>query len=173
MFWQDAQSIVSVNDWEVSVVSRADLKPGDTVAVQTCRKTQQTRMTPVESNVIDENEATEALAAARLSPSSFSQGSETDAPCQRSSRKQKATSTEPEFKQKGGTKKPRNKGVLNGWCCWYCSSISVMLLPRLYRKLSWVHGAEIGSSIAWHLVTKCTHTIAVATFLQFLWWVKE
>ena len=40
IFWQDVQSIVSVNDWDVSALSRVDLKPGDTVVVTTCRKTQ-------------------------------------------------------------------------------------------------------------------------------------
>ena len=114
IFWQDVQSIVSVNDRDVSALSRVDLKPGDAVVVQHVGKHNKPGRRLWKAVVMDEDEVAEAQAAARLSPSSFSQGSETDAPCQRSSRKRKATSTEPEFKQQGGTKKPRNKGVLYG-----------------------------------------------------------
>jgi len=121
IFWQDIQSIVSVNDQDVPVLSPADLKPGDTVLVQHIGKHNKPGRRRWKAVVMDEDEVAEAQAAARLSPSSFSQDSETDAPCQRSSQKRKATSTEPGCKQPGGTKKPRNKGVL--WCCWYCSCI--------------------------------------------------
>ena len=117
IFWQDVQSIVSVNDRDVSALSRVDLKPGDAVVVQHVGKHNKPGRRLWKAVVMDEDEVAEAQAAARLSPSSFSQGSETDAPCQRSSRKRKATSTEPESKPQGGTKKPRNKGVLYGWCC--------------------------------------------------------
>ena len=121
IFWQDIQSIVSVNDRDVSVLSPADLKPGDTVLVQHIGKHNKPGRPRWKAVVMDKDEVAEAQAAARLSLSPFSQGSETDTPCQRSSRKRKATSTEPGCKQAGGTKKLRNKGVL--WFCWYCSCI--------------------------------------------------
>ena len=123
IFWQDIQSIVSVNDRDVSggLLSPADLKPGDTVFVQHIGKHNKPGHRRWKAVVMDEDEVAEAQAAAQLSLLSFSQGSETDTPCQRSSRKQKATSTEPGCKQAGGIKKLRNKGVL--WFCWYCSCI--------------------------------------------------
>ena len=113
IFWQDVQSIVTVNDRDVSILLRADLKPGDTVVVQHVGKHKKPGRHLWKAVVMDEDKAAEAQVAAQLSPSSLSQGSETDAPCQRSSWKRKATSTEPESKQHGGTKKPKKKRMLH------------------------------------------------------------
>ena len=85
IFWQDVQSIVTVNDQDVSVLSRAYLKPGDVVIVQHVRKHKKIGRRLWKAMVMNEDKATEVQVAARLLPSSFSQGSETDAPCQRSS----------------------------------------------------------------------------------------
>ena len=98
IFWQDIQSIVSVNNRDVSggLPSPADLKPGDTVFVQHIRKHNKPGQRHWKAVVMDKDEAAKAQAVAQLSPSSFLQGSETDAPCQRSSRKRKVTLTEPD-----------------------------------------------------------------------------
>ena len=115
IFWQDIHYIVSVNDRDVSVLSPSHLEPGDIVLVQHLGKHNKPGRRLWKAVVMDENEVAEAQAAARLSPSSFSQGScsEPDITCQRSSssRKRRATSTGPETKQQESSKKPRNKGV--------------------------------------------------------------
>ena len=49
-------------------------------------------------------------------------------------------STEPEFKQQGCTKKPRNKGVLYGWCCWYCINVTVFYATKNSPFITLVHG---------------------------------
>ena len=113
IIWQDVQSIVTVNNRDVSVLSRADLKPGDTVIVQHVGKHKKPGRRLWKAVVMDEDKAAEAQVVTQLSPLSLSQGSETDAPCQCSSRKRKATSTEPESKQHRGTKKPKKKRMLH------------------------------------------------------------
>jgi len=80
-FWQDIQSIASVNDRDVSVLSPADLKPGETIVVQDNRKYNKPGQRWCKTVVMGEDEVTEVQVAARLSPLSFSQGSETDALC--------------------------------------------------------------------------------------------
>ena len=96
IFCQDVQSIVRVHCRAISVLSLAGLKPGDAVIVQHVGKHNKPGWHLCKAVVMDNSEV------ANVQTSS-------------------ATSTEPEFKQQGGTKNPRNKGVLYGWCCWYIS----------------------------------------------------
>ena len=90
IIWPDVQSIVSVNDWDVSVLSPANLKPGDTIIVQHVRKHNKPGRYLWKAVVMDKDEVTEAQAVAQLPPMSFSQGSEAKVQC--SSVKQTAMS---------------------------------------------------------------------------------
>ena len=61
---------------------------------------------------------------------------------------------------------PRNWGTKV--CCgfvWYCSCI---IYCRLWKKLAWC-----GGGVAWHLVTKCAHVIAVAVFFSIVSVISE
>ena len=64
IFWQDVQSIVSVNDQDVFVLLRVDLKPGDAVIVKHVGKHNKPGRRLWKAVVMDEDEVTEAQAAA-------------------------------------------------------------------------------------------------------------
>ena len=63
IFWQDIQPIVSLNDQDVSVLSPANMKPGDTVLVQHIGKQNKPGRPRWKAVVVDEDEVPEAQAA--------------------------------------------------------------------------------------------------------------
>ena len=60
IFWQDIQPIVSLNDQDVSVLSPANMKPGDTVFVQHIGKYNKPGQYCWKAVVVDKDEVAEA-----------------------------------------------------------------------------------------------------------------